>query len=237
MIVLDKPQEIKDHVFKEPVKITNNRVKLTNCMSVGIRGKRWPSIAVEIACNNYTLIGHKCEDVQIGIIADGVDNVIINCDVVGYTEDAIRFCKNWAYIAECYIEGYKGKKKAHVDAIQFYSGDQTSRYSHKERYLVKHVLSHCTIRDNVIIDNSKYVQGIFCSDGLLSDIVVENNYVSLPNSPHSISIRGMHGLPSLVRNNFIIGAEMQILPVRRASKAKLKELGPINVMIEENDGL
>lgn len=213
VLILDKTETFVDRVFTTPIIIKNRGVSLIRCSSENITGDK--SIAVEIAVDDYTLHNYTCKNVGIGIIADGKNNKVVGCTVDGYREDAIRFCKDGAEIRENTIVNYIGSHNAHHDAIQFYSGDQSYHYSWKNRYVLGPILSDCKIIGNTISDDSPFVQGIFCSDGLLSNFLVTKNHIDLPNSNHSISIRGLQRGMSEVSNNVIVGADMRIEKARR----------------------
>lgn len=212
-LILDKKITYNNHTFTAPIIIKSNEVELINCSSVGIHGNKL--IAVEIACDNYTLNNFKLKNVDIGIIVDGKNCRVSNCLIDGYTEDAIRFCKDFAEITGNVIINYNGENTAHHDAIQFYSGNQDYHYSWMGRYVLGPVLSGCKIIGNVIIDESPVVQGIFCSDGLLGDFLISENIVSLPYANHSISVSGLQRGHSEVSYNKIVGPKMKIQKARR----------------------
>lgn len=206
-LILDKQQQFRNVVFKQPIIIKHPGVKFIDCRSE-FENFTEKDIAVIIRVDDYVLEGHTCKNVGQGIIADGRNVTIRNCHISNYKEDGIRFMKDGARILFNHITEYIGAPGAHhKDAIQWWSGDQDTNFSSGSINKPidegkRRVLRDCHIIGNKIIDDGM-VQGIFGSDGLIADFVIKDNVLDLPNSNHSISAWGMHEGTSIIENNDI----------------------------------
>jgi len=113
--------------------------------------------------------------------------------LVDFNGDYIRVNADNAVVNNCYIKDGLMSEEAHRDAIQIIP--RSKRYNNDQYMLAS--ISNLSIRDNIIVSDGA-LQGIFCSDGLLKDVVIDNNTIST-KSQHSITLNGL--LSGKIRNN------------------------------------